>query len=689
VIDLKAIRLAVDPKAPQTGNIHCPVHDDTHPSLSMSVGPGDRLLVCCHAGCEQGAVFDEVRRRAGPLLNGHRFATGTDANITYVYRDAKGEPIARVIRTERADGGKDFRQQTPDGQGGWQWKGPKGSTPLYRLDELAKAPGAIVIVCEGEKAADAAQRRLGVGYVATSWMGGVAGVNRADLSPLAGRDVIVWPDADAPGAKAATALVARLRPTAKRVRVVRVDDLPAKADAADVSWTAAELEARVIEPEAAPRSEAAMVAAEVTVADFVAYLPAHNYIFTPTREPWPASSVDSRLPWLKDDGGKNVKPSTWLDQNRPVEQMAWVPGRPMLIKDNLISAGGWIHRPGCTTFNLYRPPTIAAGDRNDVAPWVNHIDMIYGDSAEHIITWLAHRVQKPAEKINHALVLGGAQGIGKDTILEPIKYAVGPWNFTEVSPMQVLGRFNGFVKSVILRVSEARDLGDVDRFAFYDHMKVYTAAPPDVLRCDEKNLREHDVLNVCGVVITSNHKSDGIYLPPDDRRHYVAWSSLTKDDFAPDYWRTLYGWYANGGTANVAAYLMALDISRFDPKAPPPKTDAFYEIVNANRSPEAAELADVIDACGWPPAVTLDTIIGIAATVQRHDLADFLKDRKNRRAIPHRLEDAGYVPVRNPDDKRDGQWRIDGKRQTAYARQNLLTRDRIAAVQALQDRSCR
>jgi hypothetical protein len=217
-----------------------------------------------------------------------------------------------------------------------------------------------------------------------------------------------------------------------------------------------------------------MVAAEVTVADFVAYLPAHNYIFTPTREPWPASSVDSRLPWLKDDGGKNVKPSTWLDQNRPVEQMAWVPGRPMLIKDNLLSAGGWIHRPGCTTFNLYRPPTIAAGDRNDVAPWVNHIDMIYGESAEHIITWLAHRVQKPAEKINHALVLGGAQGIGKDTILEPVKHAVGPWNWFEVSPMQVLGRFNGFVKSVILRVSEARDLGDVDRFAFYDHMKVYS-----------------------------------------------------------------------------------------------------------------------------------------------------------------------------------------------------------------------
>ena len=38
---------------------------------------------------------------------------------------------------------------------------------------------------------------------------------------------------------------------------------------------------------------------------------------------------------------------------------------------------------------------------------------------------------------------------------------------------QVLGRFNGFLKSVILRVSEARDLGDFDRFAFYDHLKTY------------------------------------------------------------------------------------------------------------------------------------------------------------------------------------------------------------------------
>ena len=151
--------------------------------------------------------------------------------------------------------------------------------------------------------------------------------------------------------------------------------------------------------------------------------------------------------------------------------------------------------------------------------------------------------------------MGGGQGIGKDTILEPVKRAIGAWNFEEVSPQQLLGRFNGFLKSVILRVSEARDLGNVDRFQFYDHMKTYIASPPDVLRIDEKHLPEYYALNCCGVVITINHKTDGIYLPPDDRRHYVAWSESAKDEFDSKYWTDLWTWYEAEGFAHVAAYL--------------------------------------------------------------------------------------------------------------------------------------
>ena len=276
-------------------------------------------------------------------------------------------------------------------------------------------------------------------------------------------------------------------------------------------------------------------------------------------------------------------------------------------------------------------------------------------------------------------MLGGGQGIGKDSLLEPVKHAVGPWNFHDVSPSHLLGPFNSFAKSVILRVNEARDLGEVDRFSFYDHTKIYTAAPPDVLRVNEKHIREHYVFNCLGFLITTNHKTDGIYLPADDRRHYVAWSQRTTEDFTPAYWNKLWAWYRTGGFGHVAAYLATFDLSEFDAKAPPPKTAAFWDIVAANNPPEDAELADLLEALGNPDAVALSQLIERAVG---NEAADWLMDRRTRRAIPHRMERCGYVPVRNPDAD-DGLWKVEGKRQVIYAKAHLTLREQMAAARTV------
>jgi Family of unknown function (DUF5906)/Bifunctional DNA primase/polymerase, N-terminal len=425
----------------------------------------------------------------------------------------------------------------------------------------------------------------------------------------------------------------------------------------------------------------------ISLDDFYAYMPMHSYIYTPSREMWPAPSINARIkpvalvdeggsPVLNNEGKKKTIPaSLWLDRNKPVEQMTWAPGLPMLIENRLISQGGWITWNKVSCFNLYRPPIIEIGDAKQARAWLDHLNEVFPDDVEHILHWLAHRIQRPQDKINHALVLGGLQGIGKDTLLEPVKRAVGPWNFSEITPMQMLGRFNGFVKSVILRISEARDLGDVDRYQFYEHLKVYTAAPPDVLRVDEKHLREYSVLNCCGVIITTNYKTDGIYLPADDRRHFVAWSDLRKEDFPDSYWSNLWGWYARDGAAHVAAYLATLDLSGFDAKAPPRKTPAFWAIVDASRAPEDAELADAIDRIGQPNTLTLNQLVSRAP----EQFADWLLERKNSRKIPHRLEACGYVAVRN-DGAKDGLWKVDGKRQVIYAKTDLSQRERITAA---------
>ena len=269
-------------------------------------------------------------------------------------------------------------------------------------------------------------------------------------------------------------------------------------------------------------------------------------------------------------------------------------------------------------------------------------------------------------------------GIGKDSMLAPVKQAVGDHNFKEVSPTQMLGQFNSYVQSVILRVSEARDLGESDRFAFFDHTKTIIAAPPETLRCNEKFLREHQVFNCVGLIITTNHLTDGIYLPADDRRHFVAWSQATKDDLSPDYWNGYWRWLGAGGNAHVAAYLRALDLSSFDSKAPPPKTPAFDAIVTANAAPDESELRDVLDRIGNPEALTLQRVVAAAP----FELAGDLKDRKNRRALSHRFERAGYLAIKNPDAK-DGLWVINGARAVIYSRADLDPRQRVSAARSM------
>lgn len=110
---------------------------------------------------------------------------------------------------------------------GWHKKAPAAPCPLYGLNKLTSMPEATVLLLEGEKKADAAQRMY-PDYACLAWFGGCPAVDKADLAPLADRKVIGWPDADKPGLAAMAKLLARLP---AGTQVVRVDDLPEGFDA--------------------------------------------------------------------------------------------------------------------------------------------------------------------------------------------------------------------------------------------------------------------------------------------------------------------------------------------------------------------------------------------------------------------------------------------------------------------------
>jgi hypothetical protein len=190
------------------------------------------------------------------------------------------------------------------------------------------------------------------------------------------------------------------------------------------------------------------------------------------------------------------------------------------------------------------------------------------------------------------------------------------------------------------------------------------------------------VLNVCRGIMTTNHQTGGVYLPADDRRHYVAWSLVKAVSFPDGHWIEFWKWYESEGFGHVAAYLRTLDISDFDPKAPPPRTSAFWAIVDANRSNEDSELADLLDRLKRPPAITIGGLIEAAREAILFPTAEWLHDRKNRRVIPIRLERCGYSFVRNSDAD-DGLFVIDGRRQVVYARSDLAPTEQLAAARTV------
>jgi putative DNA primase/helicase len=190
----------------------CPAHDDRNPSLSLRDADG-KVLVHCHAGCDQNAVIDALKARG--LWPEHQSAHKSIIVATYDYTDEHGKLLYQVVRYQP----KDFKQRRLDGCGGWIWR--KGARQvLYRLREVLEAP--IVFAVEGEKDVETLRD---YGFVATTNAGGA----RAPWLPqyteaLRGREVIVIPDNDTPGRRRALTIARALWGHAASISVLELTD---------------------------------------------------------------------------------------------------------------------------------------------------------------------------------------------------------------------------------------------------------------------------------------------------------------------------------------------------------------------------------------------------------------------------------------------------------------------------------
>lgn len=192
---------------------NCPAHQDRTPSLAVSQGIDDKVLVNCFAGCTYESVINALNlpSYSNPPL--HRGPSSTPLSLaTYEYHDENGAVLFRKIRFPE----KRFEFQRPDGTRGIE----DCRRVLYNLDKLNDAIDANtpVHLVEGEKDADAIT--AAGGFATTNPMG--ASEWRNDYSEsLRGAHVVLVADNDTPGEKRAVKLVPELERVAATLRIVK------------------------------------------------------------------------------------------------------------------------------------------------------------------------------------------------------------------------------------------------------------------------------------------------------------------------------------------------------------------------------------------------------------------------------------------------------------------------------------
>ena len=337
-------------------------------------------------------------------------------------------------------------------------------------------------------------------------------------------------------------------------------------------------------------------------------------------------------------GKTRIEASVWFDQHRQavggkiLAGIAYASGESeLVIKDGLVYGNKWIDA---------RPP-VKAGD---ITPWMAHCRHLIPDEKElnHLLDMFVFKLQFPTAKINHAALVAGRVGVGKDTMMAPLLRAIcGPhsFNYGLIDLRKFEWQWGYAYESEVVVINELRPDQYKDQRAIENTLKPIIAAPPDTITINRKGLHPYQANNKLLVLAYSNFR-DAIALPSEDRRWFCVWCEGGPMKGAAELWK----WYEAGGFEAVAAWLMARDVSKFNPGARPPLTEAKAVMIESSRSGGEEYLIELMNA-------RLSEFATGVIAAPFHKVIDRLQalapagQRLTHHALQHCLQEAGWIDL--------------------------------------------
>jgi hypothetical protein len=277
-----------------------------------------------------------------------------------------------------------------------------------------------------------------------------------------------------------------------------------------------------------------------------------------------------------------------------VNSQGFFPGMPRIYKEN-----------GRDFVNLYsEPPAMLAPTQVEVDLFADFWDYVFPNEEDkifgtYLLNFYAHVVQKPAIKITSAPLMVSAEfGTGKTTMMWNIpRLLCGLDNARKVSNSVLRSQFTDYLVGVqFLHFDEVHINGRWDSADTANKMKdVVTGETSEI---HPKGLKPYNIPNRLFVTATSNY-DDAISMPSDDERrwgiYYLRPTRAMTGDERKAYFRTLHQFLDGPRGAGVLRWIFSqVDISQFNPHAPPPMTAAKRMMVEKSQLTEVQIIINAV-----------------------------------------------------------------------------------------------
>jgi hypothetical protein len=339
--------------------------------------------------------------------------------------------------------------------------------------------------------------------------------------------------------------------------------------------------------------------------------------------------------------GRKVEASICFDENRQVMGAKALVGVTYAAGEGVI-----VTRDGDLFGNRWRDarPELSGANNGGIDMWMKHCQELVPEQAEldHIFDVMAFKVQNPKIKVNHAILHAGDEGSGKDTFWAPFIWAVCGDHLKNRGIMDnnsVTSQWGYQLESEILIINELKEPDAATRRQLANQLKPIIAAPPEMLPINRKGLHPYMMANRLFVLAFSNDPVP-ISLASQDRRWFCVWSTAPRMDSNKA--KKIWDWYRAGGFACIAKWLMARDVSKFNPSAPPIWTEFKANLVEHGMSMAESYLVEMLrnrvgefnkGVIGSPFHSLCDRLAGTAPSGVKVPQA----------ALLHALKEAGWV----------------------------------------------